>query len=133
MENLHSLLGTKSNKNLTEKILSHAKTDLEKIEVANSFNDFFTGIGNTLAAQLPDSNVSPIFPSDNNCHNFFLFPPSHEEILKIISKLKLTSTSKDILPVKLLKKFSNILVFPITLLIENSIQKGIFPDKLKIA
>ena len=130
---LHSLLGTKSNKSSTDKIFSNAKTDLEKIEVANSFNDFFTGIGNTLAAQLPDSNVPPILPSDNNCHNFFLFPPSHEEISKIISKLKLTSTSKDILPVKLLKKFSNILVVPITLLIENSIRKGIFPDKLKIA
>ena len=37
------------------------------------------------------------------------------------------------MPVKLLKKFCNVLVVPITQMINNSIQKGIFPKELKIA
>ena len=37
------------------------------------------------------------------------------------------------MPVKLLKRFRNILVVPITILIENSIQKGVFPHDLKVA
>ena len=47
--------------------------------------------------------------------------------------LKLTWTPIDVLPVKILKKFCNILVVPITILIDNSINKGIFPSALKIA
>ena len=47
--------------------------------------------------------------------------------------LKVTWTPTDVLPVKLLKRFCNILVVPITMLIENSIQMGVFPDQLKIA
>ena len=130
---LHSLMGSKNNKNSIDNIFSNATSDHDKMIIVNRFNDFFAGVGNTLAAQIPDSLYPPIFPSDHIQQSFYLFPPTREEIIKIIMNLKATWTSNDVLPVKLLKKFSNILVIPITLLIENSIQSGVFPRDLKIA
>ena len=129
---LHSLLGS-NNKNSTDKIFDHVISDPDKTEIVNKFNDFFASVGNMLADQMPDSINSPVFPSDNIQHNFFIFPPTCDEISKIIMNLKLTKTSINVLPIKLLKRFCNILVVPITLLIENSISKGIFPNELKVA
>ena len=130
---LHSLLGTCDSKNSAEKIFGEVTSDPEKFDIVNKFNDFFAGIGDALATQMPDSTYPPTFPSDHMHHNFYLFPPTHDEISKIIMNLKMTWTSTDVLPVKLLKRFKNILVVPITLLIEHSIQKGVFPSELKIA
>ena len=129
---INSLLGT-HNKNAADKIFGGVVSDAGKTKIVNKFNDFFAGIGNTLAAQVPDSANPPIFPSDHMQHNFYLFPPTHTEVSKIIMNLKVTWTPTDVMPVKLLKRFSNILVVPITMLIENSIQMGVFPDQLKIA
>ena len=132
-QTLHYLLGTKNKNNIADKIFGEATSEPNKLAIVNKFNDFFADIGNTLAADLPTSLHPPAFPSDSNPLSFFLFPPSHEEISKIIMNLKLTMNPIDVLPVKVLKKFCNILVVPITILIENSIRKGIFPSKLKIA
>ena len=93
---LNSLLGSK-NKNSAEKIFSNAVSDHDKLSIVNKFNDFFAGIGNALAAQMPDSTNPPIFPSDHMQQNFYLFPPTRNEIIKIIMNLKTTWTSNDIL------------------------------------
>ena len=130
---LHSLLGTNNSKSCTDKIFSSAKNDSDKVQIVNKFNDFFANIGNILADQLPITASSPLFPSDHVQQSFFIFPPSIDEISKIIMSLKLTSTPSDVMPVKIFKKFSHILVFPITRMIENSIQNGVFPNDLKIA
>ena len=82
---------------------------------------------------MDDSPNPPTFPTDHVRQSFFIFPPSYDEIYKIIRNLKITSTSIDELPVKLFKKFGSILAVPITFMIDNSIQKGIFPSLLKIA
>ena len=132
---LRSLLGTQNKNNFADKIFGEATSETSKVAIVNKFNDFFADIGNTLSADLPPSLNSPIFhfPSDFNPLSFYLFPPSHEEISKIIMNLKITKSPIDVLPVKLLKIFCSILVIPITILVENSIRKGIFPSELKIA
>ena len=130
---LRYLLGTQKKNNSTDKIFNEAKSDAEKYEIVNKFNDFFANIGNNLAALVPETSNSPTFASDHIPQSFFLFPPTREEISKIIMKLKLTWTPTDILPIKLLKTFCDILVIPITHMIDNSIRKGIFPDDLKMA
>ena len=130
---LHSLLGTSGNKSSADKIFTELTTDTDKLATVNKVNEFFASIGSHLAEQLPDSILSPTFPSDFMHHNFYLFPPTLEEVTKIIMNLKITWTPVDTLPVKLLKKFCNFFVVPITLMINNSIQKGVFPSELKIA
>ena len=130
---LHSLLGTNNRENSVENIFNNANSDQEKLNIVNKFNDFFTNIGSTLASQMPVSTNSAIFPTDYIHQNFYVFPPTYEEISKIIRHLKVTRTSINVLPVNLFKKFCNTLAVPVTLLIENSIQNGVFPDDLKIA
>ena len=80
---LSSLLGTPKNKSLTDKIFGDAITDTDKMRIVKEFNNFFAGIGNTLAAQMPDSINPPSFPSDHLQHSFFLFPPKHDEVSKL--------------------------------------------------
>ena len=130
---LHSLLGTKNKNNSVDKIFADAKSDSDRVKIVNRFNDFFTSIGNTLAQQMSNTPNPPTFPNDHVRQSFFIFPPSCDEVYKIIMNLKTTSTSLDELPVKLFKKFAHIFTIPITLMIENSIQQGVFPSVLKIA
>ena len=130
---LHSLLGSKNDKNTADKIFANVNSDTEKINVVNKFNDFFANVGRNLALQMSDSVNLPVYQTDYISQNFYIFPPSYAEISKIIMNLKITRTSLDVLPIKLLKKFCNIFVIPITAMIENSILQGVFPDELKIA
>ena len=102
---MHSLLGSHNDKNHTDKIFGDAISDTDKLEIVNKFNDFFVNVGNNLADQMPDSINPPIYPSDYVHQNFYLFPPTHVEIGKIITNLKITRTSINELPVKLLKRF----------------------------
>ena len=130
---LHYLLGTQKKNTSTYKIFTEAKSDSEKNEIVNKFNDFFTSTGSNLAALVPEATNQPISASDHIPHSFYLFPPTREEISKIIIISKITGTPTDTLPVKLLKTFCDILVIFITRMIDNSIRKGVFPDDLKMA
>ena len=57
-----------------------------------------------------------------------------EEIMEIISKMKPKSSSGlDNISCRLMKDISDIIAIPLTLLINQSLQSGIFSDKLKIA
>ena len=54
--------------------------------------------------------------------------------MEIISKMKPKSSSGlDNISCRLMKDISDIIATPLTLLINQSLQSGIFPDKLKIA
>ena len=49
--------------------------------IANSFNDFFTHIGNNLDKNIPKSNIDPIsFIKNNFTLNIFLKPSDLDEI-----------------------------------------------------
>ena len=62
-----------------------------------------------------------------------IFPPTKDEIRNIIKNMKITKTSLNTLPVFLFKKLINEILYPMMLLINNSVQKAVFPDQLKEA
>ena len=130
---LRSLLGTKMDKNDIEKIFNSSDGYTEKHATLNKFNRFFATIGEQLASNIPNSSSPCIESSDYNPNSIFIFPPTKEEIINIIRNLKNTKTHLDLLPVQLFKKLMNEIIYPIMLLINNSLQKGIFPDHLKVA
>ena len=110
--------------------ISDAKT------VANKFNAYFVNVGPMLVASVcPPVNRS--FkdylgsPIDYNFH-FQKVPP--DIISKIIDNLKPKSSSGvDGISNKLLKVIKNEILDILTLIVNQSLQNGIFPDKLKIA
>ena len=108
----------------------------DKKVISNEFNSFFANIGANITANLSMSN-SDLFkgylcqPTDRD---FRFAPVSEEDVIKIINNLKRKSSCGfDEISVKLIKFAKNELCKPITVIVNQCLETGIFPDKLKIA
>ena len=127
---------TNKNQDIPNSFLINGNTINNKETIANEFNSFFTNIGKNLA-----SKITP--PQNKEFHNFLSNPCSSilnfqhisaEDILKIIKSLKSKSSkSHDNMSSILLKQIKNHIAEPLTIIINKTIDSGIFPDKLKIA
>ena len=111
------------------------KTDDMK-KIANGFNSFFVNIGPNLAKIIDTSNkkvfTSYLTKSITSSFNFSLI--NEEDTLKIISSLKTKhSSGHDGISVKLLKALAPSIVRPLTIILNQSLTTGIFPDLLKTA
>ncbi len=107
-----------------------------KIAIANHFNTFFTNIGPKLSNLInpPDNMNFQTFLKKQIDHNFSFKLVDSEIISSIIDKLApKTSSGFDGISTKLLKTVKEALLKPITLIINQMLFTGIFPDKLKIA
>ena len=115
------------------KINSVNVTDQTKI--ANEFNNYFTSVGNTLSGQIPQTRQTYRNYLTKVINSKFTFSHTNrDEVLKIINKfLPKTSSGCDELSMKLLKKVKFVLCDPLSLIINQSLNTGIFPDKLKLA
>ncbi len=108
----------------------------DKLEIANKFNTFFSLIGSKLAKNIETpqgkSFKDYLKKVHQKCFNFHTV--SEDIIRKIIDELApKTSFGYDGLSTKLIKNIKNYLLQPITLIVNQMINTGIFPDKLKIA
>lgn len=105
--------------------------------IVNAFNEYFVKIGPDLASkiQVDDPRVSFLNYLKIPTNSTFQFEQvSEEAVLKIINELKpKTSCGKDGVSNKLLKYIKSEVTPALTLIINQSIKTGIFPDKLKIA
>ena len=102
-------------------------------KIADIFADHFSNIGPELENALPHTHVSPCAYINRNINSFCLFPVSPEECLNVISKLKLTRTAMNNIPVKIFKSISHLICLPLTKIINASFTQGIFPYSLKLA
>ena len=108
----------------------------DKKEIANKFNSYFTNIGPKLAHDIQDVN-------GKHFENFLTNKPDCElhfeqisvsDVNKIIDNLSSkTSCGFDDISLKLLKFLKPVLATPITIIINQMLNTGIFPDKLKVA
>lgn len=107
-----------------------------KLAIVNHFNSFFTNIGPKLSNLIksPNNMTFATYLKNRINHNlqFKLITP--DEVGKIIDNLApKTSSGFDGISSKLLKTVKNSLLNPITVIINQMLTRGIFPDKLKIA
>ena len=109
---------------------------MDRRKIANGFNDYFISIASKLN-DLPigDLNIEPITPFSSfltqpNSSNIFLNECTPDEITNIISELENDKASD--IPIKVIKRSSQIIAPVLSKLINDSMQSGIFPDKLKI-
>ena len=112
------------NSNIKELIIDGVK-EKNDLEMAELFNGFFTSVGSQIHASISNSNTN-MEMSFSNPNSFFLEPVSPEEIHRIILSLKNTKSHIDHMPV-------SVLCEPLSILINKSFCKGIFPDILKKA
>ena len=105
----------------------------ETIDIVDKFADYFSSIGSKLESDLEHSNQSPCLYINRNPHSFSLFPVTHIELTRIISKLKITRTDINHIPVKIFKSVSHCFGSTLVDIINSSFYHGIFPKSLKIA
>ena len=109
----------------------------QTVETANKFNVFFTNIGQHLANKIKHtSNTNESFYMTGNSELFFFqFQEINEEsLIKIIDKFPAkTSSVHDVITLKQLKYLKLIIIKPVTLLLNQIFNTGIFPDRMKIA
>lgn len=129
---IRKLMGSKTKNANIEKINHNNMTYTEPVKIAEAFNDYFVSVASNLVEQLP-STVHRISTDELNPNSFFLHDITYKECAHIISKMKLTKTNVDSMPLKIFKQISAHVVAPICNLINYSFHLGAFPDPLKIA
>ena len=103
-------------------------------QIANAFNDFFISIGDGgLLNAKTKKNFNQYMPRKTNCTLRFE-PITVDTISRIINYLKpKTSTGVDSVSNKLLKFVKNVISEPLSIIINQMLKSGIFPDSLKIS
>ena len=108
-------------------------TDSSKM--ANIYNDFFVNVADNITKKIPRSKKSPMdYLSNKNPHSFFISPSVPYEISDIIDQFKTgKSIGPNSIPMKLFKILSPYVSSPLSLIINESFQTGVFPTKMKQA
>ena len=97
-------------------------------KIANSFNQYFTNVADTLSKKIPKTNNAvQDYLKNPNEHSLFLKETSPHEIPLIIDSLKSSNTS-DIYGItsKLIKLGSSAITYNLALIFNKSIQEGMF-------
>ena len=120
--------------NLPRRITVNEVGIFDKCKIANEFNAFFTNIGSKLASKIP--NASTTFESYINKPDSIMKTKqlSMNELKDAFFSLKINkSPVYDDISFNVVKKCFSSLCEPLKYLFNLSIEKGIFPDDLKIA
>ena len=119
-----------------DKIIVNSKVVNDRTEICNKFNHFFANIGPKLANQIKSASdkTYDTFLKKRVLLSFAFTLVNENDVLKHLSSLRTkNSAGIDGISVKLLKKLSEALINPLTLVINQSLVTGVFPTKLKIA
>jgi hypothetical protein len=104
--------------------------------VVNKFNSFFTEIGPTLAnsIDMPNGKSFEDYLRNHTDKSFVFTSVTEKDVTEAINDLKpKSSCGSDNLSNKLVKLMKDIIVKPLTIIINQSLHNGIFPQKMKIA
>ena len=106
-------------------------------EIADSFGQFFSTLGSSLAQKIPDSQQGAkdyLGKIPRNLHSMLLIPTSQQEVDHIINDMLAKSSSgHDDISNILLKSLKPSLTYPMTLIFNQSLEMGIFPKRMKLA
>ena len=132
---LKSLIKSKQKTNVFPNKLIGAKGELltDDIDIAETFNSFFTEIGENLCKNIPKSSLDPLqfVPCIDNDMNLEL--TNEEEIIAVIKGLKNVGAGADNISAKLFKLSYQSILKPILHLFNVCLGCGIFPSIFKIA
>ena len=127
---------TKIQKKSPTVIVENGVTHTDKQNIANKFNQFFTNIAQTLARDIKyDGTKNYKYYLNKHINTVFNFQTIDEEtVRKTIQNLpSKNSCGLDGISSKLIKIIEPAIIKPLTLLINQVLNTGIFPDELKIA
>ena len=103
-------------------------------EIANHFNYYFRDISRTLLQQIQPTLSFDHYINENAASRLQFHPVNKEYISKLIYNLKnKASYGHDNISNKLIKSAKEVLVEPLTLLVNQMLKSGHFPSELKIS
>ena len=114
---------------------SNNMTINEPSKIANDFCKYFSEIGPSLARKIPPTNRSfHEFLGPTISETIFLKPTTVNELREICMSFKNgKAPGYDNLPIHIIKKSFELISEPLMLVINSSLEAGLFPDKLKVA
>ena len=117
------------------KIIHENQHITENKGIADTINNFYTGIGSSIEAKIPQSKKSfQEYLGNSNFSSICLDECTLEEISKLINNINVSKSCGPFsIPTKLLKEFSNVLSPVLTVIVNKSIKEGVFPKLLKYA
>ena len=113
----------------------NGNTITDKTTIANNLNNYFVGIGKTLASKIPPENVTyDTFLKKNFPNSFQIDGVSSSEIVDLVNGFEgKSSAGADEIPMSVLKSTILNVSEPLAKIINSSILTGTFPDILKIS
>ena len=113
----------------------NGKTIPDQDEIAKTFNDFFVNVGPETERSIPKvGHISPAHYLKNMLNvKFVLNQGTPEEIFDLIKILPNKSSGPNSIPLSMLKILSDVIIHPLSYVINLSFSSGVFPDALKIA
>ena len=103
-------------------------------QIADAFNDFVVNIGDTAPLNAnPIADFEQYMPAKPNCNGKFQ-SVTVDNVSRIIDSLKpKTSSGVDCISNNLIKYVKDVIKEPLTVIINQILNVGIFPDSLKIS
>ena len=106
-------------------------------KITNKFGEYFSSVGKSFANKVKEPATSPNDYSGKiplNNKSLFMMPCSQKEISELIQKLPAkTSSGYDNISNVLLKDIGRYIVSPLTIIFNESLTMGIFPEVMKLA
>ena len=99
--------------------------------IANSFNNYFINIGNSLSKKIK-SAVDPLIFLKPNVNPLYILQVTSYEVEHIISSMNNSAAGYDEMPSSIMKQCVEYYIKPLTFLINMSITQGTVPNELKI-
>ena len=119
---------------MQNKFISNGNIINDKNTICEKFNDFFTGIGPTLANAIPDQSRDPdSYLNGRLINSIFLTMVTEEEIVKIVNDLNNGAPGYDDIPASLLQRSLPYITSPLVYICNLSLWEVNFPEALKVA
>ena len=133
---LNEVLNNKKSKSYLQTTFNNDNREIsDPIAIADHFCEYFTNIEPNLASSIPPSSHSyRSFLSETYMNSIFLRPTTEQEILEICSSSRSGAASGyDQITMNVVKETVDVIIQPLTYIIDLSLSSGVVPDQMKIA
>ena len=131
---LNKLTGKNYRQSKIDNLIVNNEVIYKPREISETFNNFFANVSSDLAKQLPNSESDPLkYLNTRNPMSMPVPEASISDISTVIKSLKSKKCRTDDFSPSLLKRTCHLIATPLTMLFNQSVQQGKFPQKLKNA